>query len=171
MGGFCACFCLWVPRAPDPSPLLACKACKPDRAVIGKVHSWELRLHFFSVAPIVSDNAQLFRALHAQCLTSCPHILGATSQLVLIIDRPVIWFVFSWTLVDRLEILYYSLVLCLFVITDGDLRRNVGLEDWPSHQSSLSRGMWAWGKTKFWTASLVHQLHLELTSDPDWPRF
>ena len=87
------------------------------------------------------------------------------------LDRPMIWFVFSWTLVDRLEILYYSLVLCLCVITDGDLRRNVGLEDWPSHQSSLSRGMWAWGKTKFWTASLVHQLHLELTSDPGWPRF
>ena len=94
---------------------------------------------FFSVAPIISDNAQLFRALHAQCLSSCPHILVATSQLVLIIDRPMIWFVFSWTLVDRSR---SCLVLYLCVITDGDLRRNVGLEDWPSHQSSLSRGVW-----------------------------
>ena len=94
---------------------------------------------FFSVAPIVSDNAQLFRALHAQCLSSCPHILGANSQL----DMIGLWFhLYSpgHKLIDSRS----CLVLCLCVITDGDLRRNVGLEDWPSHQSSLSRGMWAY---------------------------
>ena len=168
MGGFCACFYLWVPRAPDPSPL-ACKACMADRAVIGKVHSWELRLHFFQ------RRANCFRqcAIISRPARAMLELMPSYSRRYLTIglDRPMIWFVFSWTLVDRLEILYYSLVLCLCVITDGDLRRNVGLEDWPSHQSSLSRGMWAWGKTKFWTASLVHQLHLELTSDPGWPRF